>query len=322
MNTKGESSPCSPPQIKYVIFLKISLLNTDYKILAKLIANRLKTVLPLLMNNFQTGYLKNRFIGENIRLLQDIPFSSPNKHTTALFLSLDFEKASNSLNSNFLLKILKHVNFGEKIIGYIKMMYNNIESTVINNGSTGGYFKLERGDRQCCPLSAYLFILTIEFFAKKIRYEKNIKGIKIDNKIIKLRMIVDDLTLILQDLKSEENALKLVTNISLCSGLRINIVKTKAKNIGITLTSYHYPHGLSWIKTPLETLRIYITNNSEENFSYNFKPKIATLCKTLNIWKQRIVFIKGKISIVNTFALSPLEKLLSNNKNHQQASNG
>ncbi len=76
------------------------------------------------------------------------------------------------------------------------MMYNNIESTVINNGSRGGCFKLERGLRKGCPLSAYLFILTIEILANKIRYEKNIKGIKIDNKIIKLSMLVDDLTLI------------------------------------------------------------------------------------------------------------------------------
>ncbi len=152
----------------------ISLLNTDYTILAKLIANRLKTVLPLLINNDQTGYLRKRFIGENIRLLQDISFFTKQTHTTTLFLSIDFEKAFYSFNWNFLLKVLKHVNFGEKIIGYIKMMYNNIESTIINNGRTRGYFKLERGIRQGCPLSAYLFILTIEILANKIRYEKNI----------------------------------------------------------------------------------------------------------------------------------------------------
>ncbi len=76
--------------------------------------------------------------------------------------------------------------------------------------------------------------------------------------------------------------------------------------MGITLTLDHYPHGLSWIKTPLETLGIYISNNSLENFNYNFKPKIATLCNTLNIWKQRTLSIKGKITIINTLALSPL----------------
>ncbi len=87
------------------------------------------------------------------------------------------------------------------------MMYNNIESTLNNNGNTGGYFKLERGVKHGCPLSAYLFILGIEILANKIRYDKNIKGIKIDNKMIKINLLADDLTLILQDLKSIEYAL-------------------------------------------------------------------------------------------------------------------
>ncbi len=61
----------------------------------------------------------------------------------------------------------------------------------------------------------------------------------------------------------------------------------------------------------VETLRIYITNNSEENVSYNLKPKKATLRNTLNIWKQRTLYIKGKITIINTLALSPLIYTLS-----------
>ncbi len=166
---------------------------------------------------------------------------------------------------------------GEKKIGYIQMMYNNIESIILNNGNRGGFFNLEIGVRQGCPLSALLFILAIEILANKIRHEKDIKGIKIDKEENKLSMLADDLTLILQDLKSIENAPKLFDDFSRCSGLSINIEKTKAKHLGKLLTSDHYPHGLSWIKTPLETLRIFITNNPEENLKYNFKPKLSIL---------------------------------------------
>ncbi len=74
------------------------------------------------------------------------------------------------------------------------MMYNNIESTIITNGNTGGNFKLERGVRQVYPLSAYLFILTIEILVNKIRYNKNIKRIEIDFKMIKISLIADDIT--------------------------------------------------------------------------------------------------------------------------------
>ncbi len=108
-------------------------------------------------------------------------------------------------------------------------MYNNIESTVINNENTSGYFKLERGVRQGCPLSAYLFILAIEILANKIRYEKNITGLKIDNKIVKLTMLADDLRLIIKDILPVENTLKLLRKFSHCSVLNINIDKTKQK---------------------------------------------------------------------------------------------
>ncbi len=137
-------------------------------------------------------------------------------------------------------------------------------------------------------------------------FEKNIIGIKINKRSIKLSMLADDLTLILTDLVSVENALKLLNKYTQCSGRKINIGKTKAKHHGCSNTSDYYSHGLSWIKTPLETLGVHITNNEEENLKYKFKPEIATLKNLLNIWKQRTLTIKGKITIVNTFALSPL----------------
>ncbi len=70
-------------------------------------------------------------------------------------------------------------------------------------------------------------------------------------------MLADDLTIILQDFKSIENALKLLDDFSRCSGLRINIDKKKAKHLGKPLTSDHYPCALSWIMTPLETVGIF-----------------------------------------------------------------
>ncbi len=102
-------------------------------------------------------------------------------------------------------------------------MYNTIESAVLNNGFTGNYFNLERGVRQGCPLSAYLFILSIEVLANNIRNNKEIKGIIIDNREIKISLLADDMTLVLQDLKSVENTIKTLMLFHKCSGLKINI---------------------------------------------------------------------------------------------------
>ncbi len=85
----------------------------------------------------------------------------------------------------------------------------------------------------------------------------------------------------------------------------MNIDKTHVKSVGNTITADHYPHVLSWIKNPVEKLRISITNNPEEYFNYNFKHNLAKLRNLLNIWKQRNLAIKGKITILNSLALAP-----------------
>jgi exonuclease III len=299
-----------PKKSKNRLFLKnwspISLLNTDYKIITKLLANRLKKVLPSIINDEQTGYLENRFIGQNIRLLEDISFFTKQNNKPGIILSIDFEKAFDSVNWHFLYDTLKQLNFGDKIISYIKTVYNNIESTVINNGNTSHFFKLERGGRQGCPLSAYLFIIIIETLANKIRSDPNIKGIRIDKKYIKISLLADDVTCILSDLLSLENVLKVLKEYQLCSGLKINIEKTQAKYIGSLKNNDYYPHGLSWIRKPLETLGIIFTETMEQNYLHNFKPKLLNLQNTLKIWKQRKLSLKGKITVLNSIALSPL----------------
>ncbi len=93
-------------------------------------------------------------------------------------------------------------------------MYNNIESTILNNSNTGIYLKLQREVRQGCPLSAYLFITTLETLANKIRNDSNIKGIKIDNKEIKISLLADDITLILLNLDSVKNSLIILKKFS------------------------------------------------------------------------------------------------------------
>ena len=84
----------------------ISLLNVDYKIATKAIANRIKDVLQTLIHGSQTGFLKGRYIGENIRVIFDIiDYLNENNKPGLLFFA-DFEKAFDSLDHCFLLKTL------------------------------------------------------------------------------------------------------------------------------------------------------------------------------------------------------------------------
>ena len=109
------------------------------------------------------------------------------------------------------------------IINWIKLCYSNIESCVLNNGWSTDSFKLERGVRQGCPLSPYLFILGVEILAEKIRTNKSVKGIRVQENEIKLSQYADDTTLILDGSKeSFTSALQDLDNFSAISGLRLN----------------------------------------------------------------------------------------------------
>ena len=93
----------------------LSLLNCDYKIAAKSIANRIQATLPKLINNDQTGFIKGRFIGENIRLIDSIINYTANTNNPGLILLLDFEKAFDTLEWPFIEKTLQHYGFGLSI---------------------------------------------------------------------------------------------------------------------------------------------------------------------------------------------------------------
>lgn len=123
---------------------KKRLLNCDYKIAAKAIANRFKQV-PNIISHDQTGFLKGRFIGENIRLIDGIIKHTATKNIPGLLLFLDFEKAFDTVEWSFLQKTLQHYNFGQSAINWIRLFYHNTESCILNNGWSSNFFKLERG---------------------------------------------------------------------------------------------------------------------------------------------------------------------------------
>ena len=111
----------------------ISLLNIDYKILTKVIAKRLEKLLPKIINPDQTGYVKGRYIGENVRLIQDIMFYTKRMNSPGIAIFLHFRKAFDSIEWEYLKAALKAFNFGPNLLNWIDVLYNEASSCVINN---------------------------------------------------------------------------------------------------------------------------------------------------------------------------------------------
>ena len=111
----------------------ISLLNVVYKIGPSCIANRLKKVLPSLINGDQTGFMSNRYIEDNIRQYDLIYYLNYN-NLPGLLICIIFEKAFDSVDWNFMMKVLEAFVFGPIICQWIYTFYNKIKSTVIVKG--------------------------------------------------------------------------------------------------------------------------------------------------------------------------------------------
>ena len=98
---------------------------------------------------------------------------------------------------SFIEKTLSLFNFGGDIKKWVQILYKDINSCVINNGWSSEFFKLERGVRQGCPLSPYLFVICVEIMAISIRDNPNIKGIEINVSTQKISQFADDRTFML-----------------------------------------------------------------------------------------------------------------------------
>ena len=170
----------------------ITLLNVDYKLLSGVFANRIKKVLPKLIGNDQKGFIKDRYIGENIRTVFDGVKYIKDKKMTGMLLLIDFEKAFDSLEWDYLKLILTAHNFGPEFISGFSTLYANSNSCVINNGFFTNFFDISRSCRQGDPLSPYLFILAVELLAGAIRNSHSIHGLRLSQTEIRISMYADD----------------------------------------------------------------------------------------------------------------------------------
>jgi len=145
----------------------ISLLNVDYKILTKVIAKRIEKVLPTSINPDQTGYVKGHYTDENVRLIYDLIHYADKLNQKGIAIFLDFKKALDSIEWDYLLETLQLFNFGHDIQNWMKIFY--VTSCVLNNGHASTFFSLQPGVRQGCLLSGVLLVLRIELLSKSIK---------------------------------------------------------------------------------------------------------------------------------------------------------
>ena len=288
----------------------ISLINVDVKIGTKAIAKRLEKVLPEIIHHSQNAYVKGRTIFDAVRTIDDIIKLTSSNNMGSLLVAIDFEKAFDSVNWNFLRHALRKFNFGPSFITWITAFYSNISSCVMNNGFITQPFKLSRGVRQGDPLSPYLFILVLETLAIHIRNDECIKGINVDGHEIKLIIFADDLTVFLKDSASFHCLLAKLELFGQYSGLNVNRGKTEVMKLGTPEISAE-ELKIDEIKKVVKILGIHFTYDQTLSDKLNFHTIIKSIRKSINSWNWRGLTLLGKIQIIKSFAIPKILYRLS-----------
>ena len=141
------------------------LINTDVRTASKALAKGLEPFLSEIIHYNQNGFVKGWSVFDAVRILEFAEIT--NSH--GILVAIDFEKAFDSINYNFLFKALEKFNVGPHFIQWIKTFYTDISSCAINNSFTTVLFSIRRGVRQGDSLSPLLFVLALEILTCQIR---------------------------------------------------------------------------------------------------------------------------------------------------------
>ena len=296
----------------------ISLLNIDYKIISKVLSNRLRPLLPMLIHPDQTCSIKGRSIQDNCSYLRDIVDDINYENDTGILLSLDQEKAFDRVDHNYLLDLLKMYGFSQNFLKWIRILYTDICSSVLVNGHVSESFNVTRSVRQGCPLSPLLYILALEPVLVKIRNDKDIQGCPIPGKRTnppKLTAFADDCKFAVKSDRSVSNIIKHFDNYKEFSGSKLNKGKTELMYLGRWRRKETSINNIKVVKS-MTVFGIKFGNVTEEE---RWRPLIDSIKKKLNFYSLRRLSYFGRAKLINIMIFPKiwyLATIFPPNKNH------
>ena len=140
----------------------ISLVGSLYKILSKVLANRIKSVMSLAISQHQNAFVEGRQILDAVLIANEAVDSILRGNEKGILCKLDIEKSYDHIRWDFLLQMLERMGFGSKWIRWINCYISTASFSVLINGSPSGFIRSSRGLKQGDPLSPYLFVIGME----------------------------------------------------------------------------------------------------------------------------------------------------------------
>ena len=150
-------------------FRPISLVGSLYKVIAKILSSRLKTVLPNLIGESQTAFVSDRQILDGALIANEVVHWLKVKKKQGVLLKLDFQKAFDTIDWDSLVLVLEVMGFGSKWRNWIHKCISSASISILINGVPSKPFKMGRGLRQGDPLSPFLFVIMSEVLNRMLK---------------------------------------------------------------------------------------------------------------------------------------------------------
>ena len=212
----------------------ISLLNADYRLLAKVLANRLKAALDPVIAPEQSAFLTGRDIGDNILTQQCTHRVLKRERRRAVVAMLDFYKAYDTISRPFLFEVMRIMGAGDSFLAWTQLLLSDTRAVAVVNGHRSAPVPFEAGVRQGCPLSPllYLFIGQALLVWLKHRAATAGVGVEVDGEQLVAVQHADDTAVFLLSLASWSAFAAEMHTFGCASGQRLNWTKVELLPIG------------------------------------------------------------------------------------------
>lgn len=285
----------------------ISLIGSMYKILSKVLAARIKNTIPVVVSEVQSAFSGGKNIQDGILIANEVVDGWKKGRKQGLIIKIDFEKAFDKLNWQYLWKMMKLMNFPRKWITWMKECLSSAWISVLVNGSPTKGFKMHKGVRQGDPLSPFLFIIAVEglnWLFKRALNQGSFNGVKMGNEgltLSHLQFADDTLVFCKASLEEVQVVKKLLEDFEEISGLKINFHKTSLCGVGVpedNLQIFADTMGCQMHKLPIKYLGMPLGANPKRKSTW--KPILDRFKSKLASWKRRYLSIGGRIVLIKS----------------------
>ena len=238
----------------------ITLLNTEFNILARVLANRLQLVISDLIGPEQTFAVKERSIQDNLHLIRGV-IEGIEDDTEAALISLDHSKDFDRVDHRFLATVLETAGFKPEFRRWISVMYHNPQAVVQVNGRRSEAFAIERSDRQGCPLSPLLSVFALEPLLRRLKDEGTnpaLRGILFAGPLsTRVSAFADDITVFVSRRLDIKAVKKAVVEYKRIARAKVNFDKSYGLQLGAWMGSNTLLEPFCWSDGPVRILEVW-----------------------------------------------------------------